>query len=393
MDYLERARQLSEELTAHRRYLHQHAEAGMDLPVSAAYIYDRLAALGCSPARLGGSGVTAMIGRPGRTVLLRAEMDALPMAEQSGFPFCSQTDAAHTCGHDLHAAALLTAARMLKENESSLPGTVKLLFQPGEEVLRGAGEMIRLGALSDPPVDAAFSCHVTTRTDTGTVAFRDGAAMAACSNFAVRVTGQGAHGASPSMGVDPINIAVHIYLSLQELIAREVSLQNGAVLTVGSFHAGSVPNTIPGEAAFSGTLRCFDDELHRQLRQRIVCLAEKTAEAFRGRAEVEWLSSAPVEYNDPALCAFVRDYVSRAMGRPALADDVRSGADDFAYITGAVPSVLAWVGAHDPEDSAPVYPGHHPKVVFDENAMPVMAALYAGLADAFLRREDGPAEP
>lgn len=386
MDYLLRAGQLRQDLISHRRYFHRHAEAGKHLPLTTAYIMEQLQAMGYQPVSICESGVTAAVGRPGPAVLLRAETDALPMREESNLPYASENpDTAHTCGHDLHAAALLGAAKMLKENESSLCGTVKLMFQPGEEIFWGANEMIQRGVLENPHTDIALSLHVTPRNPTGVISFRDGAAMASCCNFSIKIKGRGAHGASPSKGVDPINIGAHICIALQELIAREVPFQNGAILTIGSFRSGSMPNTIPEDAELLGTLRTFDDQLRQNLTERLICVAEKTAEAFRGTAQVDLLSDVPVEYNDPKLAAYVRTCANELLGRETLVDDPRTGSDDFAFISRQIPSVLAFIGARSPSCQGEVYPGHHPKVIFDEEAMVSAAALYAGLADRWLR--------
>ena len=386
MDYLLQARQLQQEMIAHRRYIHQHAEVGMKLPLTTAYIMDQLRAMGYQPVQLCESGVIATVGKPGKTILLRAETDALPMREESGLPYASPSpEAAHTCGHDLHTAALLGAAKILKKNEDVLCGTVKLMFQPGEEILLGASEMIRQGVLENPHVDAAFSCHVTPRNPTGVLSFRDGAAMASCCGFSIKIKGKGAHGASPSKGVDPINIGAHIHIALQELISREAPFQSGAILTIGAFRSGNMPNTIPEEAELLGTLRTFDQQLRLDLTQRIICIAEKTAEAFRGSTQVELLSDVPVEYNDPALSSCLRSCAKELFGQDTLIDDPRTGSDDFAFISQQVPSVLAFIGARFPSYQGEVYPGHHPKVIFDENAITAAGALYAKLAVQWLQ--------
>lgn len=247
---------LRSETAAHRRYLHQHAEIGMCLPMTAAYIKKELTSIGCTPMALGGDGVVAEIGRPGKVVLLRAEVDALPMPDESGLPFaCPNGTTGHTCGHDLHGAALLTAAKMLKENEASLRGTVRLLFQPGEETFEGAAAMIEAGLLRSPRPDIAYTGHVTTRYPVGTIAMRAGATMASCYSFRILITGKTSHGACPEEGIDPINIGAHIYLAMQELLAREIAFDDKVTLTFGMFRAGNVPNTIPEQAELQGTLR------------------------------------------------------------------------------------------------------------------------------------------
>lgn len=385
MQFHKRAEELFEEMVAHRRYLHEHAEVGENLPLTTEYIMQTLKSYGYDPQEICQSGVTATVGKPGKTVLLRAETDALPMTEESGLPFSScDPEAAHTCGHDLHAAALLGVAKMLKEHEQELAGTVKFMFQPAEEIFKGADKMIQAGILENPRPDIAFSGHVTPRYPVGTIAFREGAAMASCYGFRITITGKAAHGANPDEGVDPINIAAHIYLALQELIAREVSFQNGAVLTIGSFHAGSMANSIPQTAELMGTMRSFDNEVRKKLIRRIECVTQKTAEMFCGTAELEVLSNVPVEYNDPGLSADLHRVIPDVFGHDAIEDVLMTGSDDFAYVTEQIPSALVFIGARDPLHEGPFFPGHHPKVLFDENVLKISSTLYAELATRWL---------
>lgn len=385
MGYLESAQKIHEEMIMHRRYIHEHAETGEHLPLTKEYVIKCLKDYGYAPKEICDSGITATVGKGEKTILLRADMDALPMPEESGLAFASKNpEAAHTCGHDLHAAALLGAARLLKEREDKLKGTVKFMFQPGEEIFKGAHKMIEAGILECPRPDVAFAAHVTTRYKLGTVAFREGAAMASCYGFRILITGKGSHGANPEDGVDPVNIGAHIYLALQELIAREISYQNGAILTIGSFRAGNVPNTIPETAEMLGTLRTFDNQLRHNLIQRIGEIAEKTAEMFRGHADIEVLSDVPVEKNEPGLSASISRYITDLSGREPVEDILMTGSEDFAYISEKIPSVLVFVGALDPEHKGPVYGGHHSKVVFDENVLPVSAAIYAEVAERWL---------
>lgn len=385
MNYYERARRIQPELVKHRRYFHQNAEVGHDLPLATAYVMSRLRELGYEPQEICQSGIAAQIGTSGKTVLLRADMDALPMQEESGLPFACQTGCAHTCGHDLHTAALLGTARLLAENRDALCGTVKLMFQPAEEIFQGAKSMIRGGILENPPVDIAFAGHVTPRYPTGTVAVRAGAAMASCYGFRIRIEGKAAHGANPYDSVSPINIGVHIYLALQELIAREINFQRGASLTLGSFQSGNVPNTIPDEAVLLGTLRTFDPGVRSYLIDRISCVAEGTARLYRGSASVEVLSDVPVEFNDPKLTADVGRYFQELFGYEAKEDVLITGSEDFAFISERVPTVDLYIGAAHPGYDGPFYASHHPKIVFDEDAISLSAALSAEVATRWLQ--------
>lgn len=385
MNYYERARQIQPDLVTYRRYFHKNAEVGYDLPKATEYVVQKLKEFGYSPEVICQSGVVAQIGKPGKTVLLRADMDAMPMVEESGLPFaCTDALAAHTCGHDLHTAALLGTARMLRENEEALRGTVKLMFQPAEEIFWGAKEMIKNGVLKNPTVDIAFAGHVTPRYPTGMIALRAGAAMASCYGFRIKIRGKAAHGANPYDGISPINIGVHIYLALQELIAREINFQDGATLTIGSFQSGNVQNTIPEEAELMGTLRTFNQEVRAYLIQRITCVVEKTAELFRGSAEVEVLSDVPVEYNNPKLTADVSRYFKDLFGREAVEDVLITGSEDFAFVSELVPTVDLYVGAVSPDYDGPFYSSHHAKIVFDEDAIGVSAALNAEVATRWL---------
>lgn len=386
MGYFDEALRLKPELIRYRRDLHRNAEVGCHLPKTVRFVKEELEKLGYSPIELCDSGLMAVVGKGEKTVLLRADMDALPMEEMSGLDFASQDKcAAHTCGHDLHAAALIGAARLLKEHESDLNGKVKLMFQPGEEIFKGAKAMIEAGILENPAVDIAFAQHVTPRYPTGIIASRSGAAMASCFGFKIHIQGRASHGANPEDGVDPINIGVHIHLALQELIAREVNFQAGATLTIGSFHAGSAPNNIPQDAELSGTLRTFDNNAKEFLMGRIRETVQKTAELFRGQAEIEELSNVPSEINDPRLTETVRSYARKLYGEKCLVEDVlMTGSEDFAFITEKVPSVIVFVGARDPQHEGSFYPGHHPKVMFDENVLPICTSLYVEVATRWL---------
>lgn len=385
MNFFEEARKLQPEMIRYRRYLHQNAEVGEELPKAAAFVTKTLEELGYQPKEICKSGITASIGKPGKTILLRADMDALPMAEESGLPFaCASSHAAHTCGHDLHTAALLGTAQLLKENENSLTGTVKLMFQPAEEIFTGCQSMIRAGILENPRVDAAFASHVTPRYPTGTVAYRSGVCMASCYGFRIHVKGFSAHGCYPQQSISPINIAVHIYLALQELIARETDPMKSAVLTVGSFHSGSMSNTIPEEAYMEGTLRTFDQDLAEFLIRRLNDVVQKTAEVFRGEASVEVLWNVPVVYNNPGFTKDIVKYTQQLLGQEAQEDILIAGSEDFAFMTQKVPSADIYIGATEPEKMDSYYPSHHPKIVFDENVLSVLAALNAQIAVSWL---------
>ena len=387
MNYFNRALTLNEETKAHRHYLHEHAEIGMNLPLTSSYIETCLRELGYSCRKVCGSGIIAEVGCPGKTVLLRAEVDALPMADESGLPFaCPNGITGHTCGHDLHGAALLTAAKMLKENESTLNGTIRMMFQPGEETFQGAKAMIQAGVLSNPIPSMAYTGHVTARYPVGTVAMRPGATMASCYSFQIIITGKTSHGACPEEGVDPINIGAHICIAMQEILARETAFSDKVTLTFGTFHAGNSPSTIPNTAELQGTLRTFDNELRCKLIQRVHEIAENVATTYRGKVDIIVNADVPVEYNSPTLYKEISNSIQSVFPITLVKEEQMTGSDDFAFISEKIPCINAFIGARPPEHTGFYYPAHHPKVFFDDRALPYAAAMYAHVATHWLQK-------
>ena len=262
MDYYQRACELKGETIASRRYFHANAEVGLNCDKAKAYVMEKLADYGIEP-RDCGHGVVATIGAGSPVILLRADMDALPMPEESGEPFaCPDGKHAHACGHDFHAAMLLAAARMLKETEGDLKGTVKLMFQPAEETFEGAKDMIAAGVLEDPRPDVALAYHVTPgQMPVGIFMYNDkNTMMYSVDGFRIEVKGKGSHGAYPQRSIDPVNAAVHIYLALEAIMAREIDPTAAAVMTVGKFDAGTAANIIPNTAVLEGTIRANDKD-------------------------------------------------------------------------------------------------------------------------------------
>ena len=388
MNYYERALELREETVAHRRYLHTNAEVGLVMPKAKAYVMEKLTAYGLEPKECG-HGVTATVGKGGKCILLRADMDALPMEESSGEPFaCPTGTEAHTCGHDLHAAMLLTAARMLKENEAALEGTVKFMFQPAEETFEGARDMIDNGILEDPKVDAALAYHVTSgKMPIGLYMYNNNSTMmASVDGFKIEIRGKGAHGAYPQSSIDPINIAVHVYLALEALIAREANPSKMCVMTVGKFNAGTAANIIPETAVLEGTIRTNDKKSRELLVRRMKEVSIKTAEVYGGTAEITMTSGVAPLVCDPKLTTEVIGYMA-AMGIPGAASyaGITSNAsEDFATITRAVPGAFIYLSAGYP-DGRCSFPAHNPKVLFNEDVCPVGAGSYAHCATEWLK--------
>ena len=388
MNYYERALELREEIVADRRWFHANAEVGLHMPKAQAYVMERLRALGLEP-RACGEGVTATLGRGGKVLLLRADMDALPMREESGEEFaCPTGTEAHACGHDFHAAMLLAAAKMLKENESALEGTVKLMFQPAEETFEGARNMVEHGVLEEPKVDAALAYHVTSgRMPVGLFMYNStGAMMFSVDGFQITVKGRGSHGAYPQLSVDPINIAVHVYLALEALIAREVDPSKACVMTVGSFHAGAASNIIPDTAVMQGTIRTNDKDSRALLVRRMKEVAAGTAELYGGVAEVEMISEVPPLVCDSALTEEFVGYM-KAMGIPNLMGHSgvsSSASEDFAVIAEQVPSSFMYLSAGFLDERGDA-PAHNPKVRFNEDVCPIGAAALAHCATEWLK--------
>lgn len=386
---LQEANEMAEQLTAWRRALHQIPETGLQLPKTSALIQEELEKMGIPfTVTVGGSCVTALLGKGEKCFLLRSDMDALPMKEESGVPFASENGCMHACGHDLHAATLLGAAALLKSHEAELKGQVKLLFQPGEETFEGAAAAVRDGVLEHPAVDAAFAMHVYSSIPMGSVVYGE-YPMASVYGFKITLTGVGGHGSTPELCIDPINTGVHIYLALQELIARECPPTSEAALTIGQFQAGSASNIIPQTAVLQGTLRTFDNALRENLIRRIRETAQGIAAVYRTKMELEVLSDVPSVACDPELLremtGCIRSLDPELKMLPLFHN---MGSEDFAFISEKIPSAYLAIGAAV-EEKELIYGQHNPKVRFNEKVLPATAAAYAHAAMEWLEKHSG----
>lgn len=388
MNYYERALELKNETIANRRHIHKNAETGLDLPKTKAYVMKKLTEYGLEPKDCG-YGVTATLGKGGKVLLLRADMDALPMPEESGEEFaCPTGKEAHTCGHDFHAAMLLTAAKMLKEKEDTLEGTIKFMFQPAEETFEGSKNMIENGILENPPVDAALAYHVSPgKMPIGLFMYNDkDTMMYSVDGFKITIHGKGSHGAYPHVGVDPINIGVHIHLALQELIARESDPTHSCVLTIGQFAGGTAANIIPETAVLQGTIRTNKPEARELLVRRMKEVAEKTAAVYNGTVDIEMISEVPPLICNPKLTDEVVGYMQE-LGIPGLTPYPgisASASEDFAVIAEKVPSTFMYLSAGYLDERGQ-YPAHHPKAQFNEDVCPIGAACLAHCASQWLK--------
>ena len=394
---LQEASALQEEIRSHRLWLHTHAETGFDLTETKPYVKSTLTEMGYTVQECGKAGLVTTVGKPGgKVILLRADMDALPIAEEADVDFACKNGRMHACGHDMHTAMLLGAAKILKAHESELGGTVKLMFQPAEEIFEGSKDMIASGVLENPRPDAALMIHVAAGMPlpAGTVVVSaPGVSAPAADYFTIRVHGKGCHGSAPQNGIDPLTAAAHILIALQEIHARELSASDEAVLTIGTFHAGEAGNVIPDTATMGGTIRTYDEKTRAYLKERMTAIAQSIAEAFRASAEVSFGSGCPTLVNDKDLSEKVTGYLKDLLGanrafttaelnggKPARG----GGSEDFAYVSHEVPSLMLALAAGEPSKGYP-YPQHHPKVKFDESVLSTGAAVFVDCAINYLR--------
>ena len=391
---LREAEAIRHHISDQRRQLHQHAETGFDLTETLALVKRELTDMGLHPVDCGRAGVVALVGgkKPGKVFLLRADMDALPIQEEADVPFASQNGNMHACGHDMHTSMLLGAARLLKDHEDEIQGTVKLMFQPAEEIFEGSRDMIGAGLLEDPKVDAALMIHVMAGMPfpAGTVIVSaPGVSAPAADYFEIKVQGKGCHGSMPNTGIDPLTAAAHILIALQEIHARELAMDDRAVLTIGTMQAGTAANVIPDTVVMGGSLRTFDEETRALIKNRMTEIAEGTAKAFRAEASVTFGSGCPTLVNDKDLSRCCETYMKERLG-PGKAFSVAelnamggggkssksAGSEDFAYVSQQVPSIMLALASGQPEQGYG-YPQHHPMVKFDESVLPGGSAVYA----------------
>ncbi len=374
MDFYKEAEKIKNEIADNRRYFHKNAEVGLEMPLAQEFVMKKLTEYGLSPQKCG-HGVTALIGSGSPVLLLRADMDALPMEEMSGEEFACTNGHAHACGHDLHAAMLLGAAKLLKENEALLKGTVKLMFQPAEETFEGSRDMIANGVLEDPHVDAALAFHVAPgKMLPGLFMYNAGGVMMnSVDGFRIDIKGKGGHGAYPNLTVDPLNIAAQTYIALEALIAREADPEKVCVLTIGQLHGGKAANIIPDSAFMEGTLRTNDKTQKEKLSARIAEITEKTAELYGGTAQVTKLSDVPPLICDRELTEKMVGYMNEPGGLKPIPDMKANASEDFAVIASTVPSAFMYLSAGFTNERGDAS-AHNPKVRFNEDVLPLGTA-------------------
>jgi amidohydrolase len=372
-----------------RRDFHQYPELALEETRTAGIIAERLEKNGLEVrAGIGKTGVVGVLrgGHPGKTIAIRADFDALPIQEENDLPFKSKVPGKmHACGHDGHTAIGLTIADILASHRDELHGNVTFLFQPAEEVLSGAKPMIDDGALKNPDVDAVIGLHLASGLPVRQVAVGPGPLAASSDPFRIRVRGIGGHGASPHQAVDPILAASQIVVALQSLISREISPFNPAVVTIGSFHAGSAPNIIPDEVVMEGTCRAFATEDREHLLARIDELAQKVAASERASATFEVMHNCPPCVSNADMAQLIQRAAIEAVGAELVVGvDKSTGSDDMAYFLNAVPGCYFNVGAGDKAEGYDA-PHHSPRFRIDEASLPVGVEVMLRAALEYLK--------
>jgi amidohydrolase len=384
---LDEAREVLPAVIALRRRIHETPELGLVLPETQQAVLEALAPLELEPATGGATSAVVATLEGGRgagrgTLLLRADMDALPMREETGLPFASRHEGRmHACGHDAHVAMLVGAAHLLARRRPQLAGAVKLLFQPGEEGHAGARVLIGEGLLDrEPRVDAAFAIHVDSTLPPGRVALRPGPILASADVFSVDVTGRGGHASMPHLASDPIPVACEMVTALQSFVTRRIDAFDPVVISVTRVQAGTTSNVIPPTAHLLGTIRSVSERARHVAHDGVRRVAEGIAAAHDMDAKVHLIPGYPVTVNDPAFAGLARDTANALLGPRAVVDMPAPvmGAEDFSYVLERVPGALVFLGARPPGDGAE--PIHSSRMRLDEDALAFGVALHAAVA-------------
>ena len=386
LDIHRAAQAVFDETVAQRRDFHMHPEVAFEEVRTSRIIADKLEMLGLNVRRgVAKTGVVAVLegAKPGRTVLVRADIDALPIHDEKEVSYRSRVAGKmHACGHDGHAAVLLSVAKILSEHRGELSGRIVFVFQPAEETVGGAEVMIKDGALDGLTPDSSIGLHLSSEYPVGTVALRAGPSMAATDSFRVVVQGSGGHAAKPHHCIDPIVIGARLIGTLQTLVARETDPQDSAVVSMTSFHSGTAYNIIPETAELKGTLRTFSPETRAYLKGRIEALCRSEAEAARGTADFSWIDTSPAVINDAAMTARVVRVAGGVVGAENILESARTmGGDDMACWLLQAPGCYFFVGGRN-EASGADKPHHHPRFDLDERSLGVaVETLTLGVLD------------
>lgn len=386
------AEELLPGVVADRRFLHEHPELGFQEFETAKFVAERLRSLGLDEVQTGVA-ITGVVGilhgrRPGKTVLLRADMDALPIEEANDVPYRStKPGVMHACGHDAHTAILLGVARVLASRREEFAGTIKFMFQPAEEGLGGAKAMIEAGVLESPHVDAVFGLHVSQWSPTGMVLARDGAAMMGGNKLAISIQGRGGHGAQPHLTVDPIAVGAAIVSALHTVISRTNDPVTPGVVTIGAFNAGKAANVIPDTAELVGTIRTVSNEQRDALIERATAIATGIGKAMGAEVTVDTGRGVSPTVNDPEMAALVREVASEIVDPAQVGQgELVSGSEDFSEFLNARPGAFFLVGTRN-EAKGLIGAHHNPSFDIDEEPMSIGISVLAGTALRFLSRD------
>jgi hippurate hydrolase len=365
-----------------RRDLHAHPELAFEETRTAEIVAARLRALGLDVhAGIGGTGVVGLLtgAQPGPTIMLRADMDALPMPEENDVPYVSRNaGVTHACGHDAHVAMLLGAAAILRERATDVHGRIAFVFQPAEEGGGGARAMLDDGLIARFAIERAYGLHIANILPSGEFGLRPGPLMAAVDSFDLVVEGMGGHGAMPHRSVDPVVVAADVVGALQRVVSREIDPVEPAVLTIGAINGGTTYNVIPPRVALKGTVRTFTDATRDTMEARVQRIAEHTCAAANATCSLQWHPSYPVTVNDPAEAAFVTATLAAEFGAARVQETPPiMGSEDFSYFAQVVPACFYFLGAGDATHQ---FPNHHPAFDIDENAMAAGIAAHVAVA-------------
>jgi amidohydrolase len=389
-DFLSEAYALFDYTRSMRRDFHRHPELGFKEVRTSGIVAKELTGLGLEVhTGVGGTGVVALIegSRPGPVVLVRADMDALPISEQTGAEYASQNPGVmHACGHDSHTAVLLTVARLLQAQRGELSGTVKLAFQPAEEGMGGAESMIKDGVLDDPKVDLCLALHVWNEQPLGWLGISSGAAMAGAEVFSLTVIGKGGHGAVPHLAIDPVLASAQIVTALQSLVARNVAPLEAAVVSVCTIHGGETFNVIPQEVKLTGTIRTFEPAVRERVLRRFEEIVSGTARALGCEVVIDVQRLTPATINQSETAARVQAVARQLFPQSKIetGDQLTMGSEDFAFFLEKVPGCFFFIGSANPEKGFEAA-HHHPKFDIDEDCLPRAVALMAAAVADFLK--------
>ena len=386
MNFLKEAELLEKEIIETRRYLHAHPELSFQEENTTAFLENALREIGLVPHRFPDYfGVWADIHgtEGGKTVLLRADIDALPIQEETRVSFASQTPGVmHACGHDNHAAMLLAAARMLCSHRQELHGTVRLLFQAAEESCRGAEYYVRHGLLDH--VDAVYGSHVWASLDSPFINIQSGPRMSSCDNFTITIEGKSAHGAMPSDGIDAITAAASVILQVQTIVSRQTDPRDSLTVTIGEITGGTRFNVIADRVVMKGTVRTHSSKVRSQVEQRLRTIVENSAAAGGASGHLEYEYCPDVLVNDPELTVIAKHAAAALFGEDILKDHpAEMGSEDFSYFLEKAPGVYVLLGARNKEKGIDA-PAHHPRFMVDESVLIRGAAMYAQFAFEYL---------